>query len=288
MSGTSAPLPKDGDKNSDEASADADSGDLYPPLRQLPRLAVPYANLYRRVRVEETIYELLTQQYEVARIQEAQGCAGGQHNRCAGNPGEEVLPPRLLVALILTVLASGVSAAWLLFLHRWQLVSSSDPRKMLARRIGGSIGDTLQQLRNPHERSALMFTRLRIRDCHGSLRQSPSQKFLRSPGCCPVRSASTSHFALPLCWSPVRLFLQDAQTGVAAGLILQLPSARRRRLFLAGARFVQSQVDAARSRCGGVLAFLAFSGVSLLWSSTLRLWPQPRRSGVRWPRTSRP
>jgi hypothetical protein len=35
-----------------------------------------------------------------------------------------------------------------LFLHRWQLVSSGDPRKILARRIGDSIGDTLQQLRS--------------------------------------------------------------------------------------------------------------------------------------------
>jgi capsule polysaccharide export protein KpsE/RkpR len=148
MSGTSAPLPKDGDKNSDEASADADSGDLYPPLRQLPRLAVPYANLYRRVRVEETIYELLTQQYEVARIQEAKDVPVVSIIDAPGIPEKKSFPPRLLVALILTVLASGVSAAWLLFLHGWQLVSSSDPRKILARRIGDNIGDTLQQLRN--------------------------------------------------------------------------------------------------------------------------------------------
>lgn len=148
MSGTSAPLPKDGDKNSDEASADADSGDLYPPLRQLPRLAVPYANLYRRVRVEETIYELLTQQYEVARIQEAKDVPVVSIIDAPGIPEKKSFPPRLLVAMILTVLASGVSAAWLLFLHGWQLVSSSDPRKILARRIGDNIGDTLQQLRN--------------------------------------------------------------------------------------------------------------------------------------------
>ncbi|MGC2297703.1 MAG: Wzz/FepE/Etk N-terminal domain-containing protein [Acidobacteriaceae bacterium] len=146
MSGTSAPLPKDGDKNADEA--DANSGDLYPPLRQLPRLAVPYANLYRRVRVEETIYELLTQQYEVARIQEAKDVPVVSVIDMPGIPEKKSFPPRLLVALILTMFAAAVSAACLLFLHRWQLVSSNDPRKILAQRIGDSIGDTLRQLRN--------------------------------------------------------------------------------------------------------------------------------------------
>ena len=32
------------------------SAALYPPLRQLPRLAVPYADLYRRVQVQEAEY----------------------------------------------------------------------------------------------------------------------------------------------------------------------------------------------------------------------------------------
>jgi uncharacterized protein involved in exopolysaccharide biosynthesis len=147
MSGTSAPLPKDDDKNSDGTSADVDSGDLYPPLRQLPRLAVPYANLYRRVRVEETIYELLTQQYEVARIQEAKDVPVVSVIDMPGIPEKKSFPPRLLVALILTIFAIAVTAATLLFLHRWQLVSNSDPRKVLARRIEDSIGDSLQQLR---------------------------------------------------------------------------------------------------------------------------------------------
>jgi uncharacterized protein involved in exopolysaccharide biosynthesis len=148
MSGTSAPLPKDSDKNSADASAGNDSGELYPPLRQLPRLAVPYANLYRRVRVEETIYELLTQQYEVARIQEAKDVPVVSVIDMPGIPEKKSFPPRLLVALILTTFAAAVSAACVLFLHRWQRVSSNDPRKILARRIGDNVGATLRQLHN--------------------------------------------------------------------------------------------------------------------------------------------
>lgn len=148
MRGTSAPLPKDSDKNPDEASANADSGELYPPLRQLPRLAVPYANLYRRVRVEETIYELLTQQYEVARIQEARDVPVVSVIDMPGIPEKKSFPPRLLVASILTMFAAGVSAAGVLFMHRWRRVGGNDPRKILARRIGESMGDVLQRLRN--------------------------------------------------------------------------------------------------------------------------------------------
>ena len=72
MTGSSAPLAAEEPHERRTASADAAKQDaLYPPLRQLPRLAVPYADLYRRVRVQETLYELLTQQYEMARIEEA-------------------------------------------------------------------------------------------------------------------------------------------------------------------------------------------------------------------------
>ena len=40
------------------ASSQQAAGELYPPLRQLPRLAVRYADLYRRVKVQEAIFEL--------------------------------------------------------------------------------------------------------------------------------------------------------------------------------------------------------------------------------------
>jgi uncharacterized protein involved in exopolysaccharide biosynthesis len=36
----------------ESSSSTEDNGQLYPPLRQLPRLAVPYADLYRRVKVQ--------------------------------------------------------------------------------------------------------------------------------------------------------------------------------------------------------------------------------------------
>ena len=43
----------------------------FPSIRKLPLLGVQWADLYRRLKVEETVFELLSQRYELARIQEA-------------------------------------------------------------------------------------------------------------------------------------------------------------------------------------------------------------------------
>ncbi len=45
--------------------------DIFIPTRKIPVLAIEYARLLRNVKVQQTVYELLTQQYERARIQEA-------------------------------------------------------------------------------------------------------------------------------------------------------------------------------------------------------------------------
>src|SRR5208283_286789 len=52
-----------------EKAAPGDS--LYPSIRKLPMLGVPYADLYRKTKVEEAVFETLTQEYELAKVQEA-------------------------------------------------------------------------------------------------------------------------------------------------------------------------------------------------------------------------
>ena len=44
---------------------------MFPSIRRLPLLGVTYADLYQRTKIQETVYELLTQQYELAKVQEA-------------------------------------------------------------------------------------------------------------------------------------------------------------------------------------------------------------------------
>ena len=97
MSGSASP---EGSNQSGEASSE-----LYPSLRQLPRLAVPYADLYRRVRIQETVFELLSQQYEMARIEEAKDTPVVAVIDQPLVAEKKSFPPRTLVTLLLTMLA---------------------------------------------------------------------------------------------------------------------------------------------------------------------------------------
>ncbi|MDQ1451120.1 MAG: hypothetical protein QOK38_986 [Acidobacteriaceae bacterium] len=146
ISGSSAPLPV-GETGSDEQHSTLTGSDLYPPLRQLPRLAVPYANLYREVRVQETVFELLTQQYELARIQEAKDVPVVSVIDSPGIPEKKSFPPRLLLTLLLTVVSTSIAAALLLAWNRWLHISVSDPRKMLAHEIYGTLRARLRSPR---------------------------------------------------------------------------------------------------------------------------------------------
>jgi uncharacterized protein involved in exopolysaccharide biosynthesis len=135
MTGSSAPLISGGTDSSDSS----DKGELYPSLRQLPRLAVPYADLYRRVKVQETVFELLTQQYEMARIQEAKDTPVVSVIDSPGIPEKKSFPPRLILTLLLTFLSVAVTAALIIFREGWSKLNPNDPRKTLADEVVPAI-----------------------------------------------------------------------------------------------------------------------------------------------------
>ena len=141
MGGTSAALTEEGERGPDEGSAS-----LYPPLRQLPRLAVPYADLYRRVRIQETVFELLSQQYEMARIEEAKDTPVVSVIDPPLIAEKKSFPPRLIVILLLTSLTVGSASVFILFSDRWRHVDPADPRKLLAHEVGNSLRAQLRRL----------------------------------------------------------------------------------------------------------------------------------------------
>lgn len=133
MSGSSAPLPPTASDGTDPAlSASAPS---YLPLRQVPRLAVPYANLYREVHVQETVYDLLTQQYEIARIQEAKDIPAVNIIDAPNVPEKKSFPPRALLSLALTFVVVIVSSCVLIGRHFWLLLDPRDPRRLFAQEV---------------------------------------------------------------------------------------------------------------------------------------------------------
>jgi capsule polysaccharide export protein KpsE/RkpR len=132
LGGTAEPL------HTNEHGRESDTSrrnELYPPLRQLPRLAVPYATLYRQVQVQENVFELLTQQYELARIQEAKDIPVVSVIDAPGIPEKKSFPPRLALIAVLTALSTACAAMLVLAEERWIQVSGDDARKRLALQI---------------------------------------------------------------------------------------------------------------------------------------------------------
>lgn len=134
MTGASAATTVDSPPSQSTSSLSDNSG-LYPPLHQLPRLAVPYADLYRRVKVQEAVFELLTQQYEMARIEEAKDVPVVSVIDVPGIAEKKSFPPRLLLTLLLTFLSFTSTSVWLLLRERWSAMNPTDPRKVLAAEV---------------------------------------------------------------------------------------------------------------------------------------------------------
>ena len=111
----------------------------YPALRQLPALAVPWANLYRRVRIQETVYELLSAQYETARIEEAKSIPTISVIDPPGWPERKSSPHRLIIVLVSTVLALVAASLLLLVQRSWLAMNETDGRKVLARQIATTL-----------------------------------------------------------------------------------------------------------------------------------------------------
>lgn len=135
MTGSSAPLKMAAVNGDTNAVPVNDKEMLYPPLRQLPRLGVTYADLYRRVKVQETVFELLTQQYEMARIEEAKDIPVVNVIDSPGLPEKKSFPPRILLTLFLTFFSLGIASGLVLVQERWSLLSVQDPRRMLVAEI---------------------------------------------------------------------------------------------------------------------------------------------------------
>lgn len=123
----------------------AQKPDLYPSIRELPVLGVRWADLYRRTKVEETVFETLTKQYELAKVEEAREIPSVKILDPADVPERKSFPPRTVLVLVGVFLVSGVATAWVLGRARWREVDPSDPGKIL-------LHDILENMRTSVER----------------------------------------------------------------------------------------------------------------------------------------
>jgi capsule polysaccharide export protein KpsE/RkpR len=123
----------------DPSAAKAGGGLPYPTLRSLPLLGAKYADYYRRAKIQETVYELLTEQYELAKVQEAKETPSVKVLDPARVPEKKSFPPRLVIMFLGTFLVCAISMVWVLASARWREVDAQDPRKALALEVVGTL-----------------------------------------------------------------------------------------------------------------------------------------------------
>ena len=108
---------------------------MYPTIRQLPLLGVPYADLYRKTKVEEAVYETLTQEYELAKVEEAKEIPSVRVLDSPNVPERKSFPPRTLITLLGGAMAFACGLTWLFAFRMWEQTDPADPAKRLAQEV---------------------------------------------------------------------------------------------------------------------------------------------------------
>ncbi len=106
-----------GNKN---GTGEVSANEIFPSIRRLPLLGVQYADLYRRSKVEEAVFEALTKQYELAKVQEAREIPGVKVLDDASVPQRKIFPSRLWVVLVGTLLTIVMAILLELGLSWWK------------------------------------------------------------------------------------------------------------------------------------------------------------------------
>jgi capsule polysaccharide export protein KpsE/RkpR len=139
-------LEKLGGKGESATSIPEQPGDsLYPSIRKLPLLGVTYADLYRRTRVQEAVFEVLTKEYEMAKVQEVKEIPTVKVLDSPSIPDKKSFPPRLLIMFLGTALAVGLATTWVFGKTAWDQTDSIDPRKAFAQEVFSAVKASIPQ-----------------------------------------------------------------------------------------------------------------------------------------------
>jgi len=108
---------------------------LYPSIRKLPLLGVTYTDLLRRAKIQEAVFEILTKQYEMAKVQEAKEIPTVKVLDPANYPERRATPRRTLTMAMGFLLSLVLAAAWVVGKKTWEDHDPDDPRKILSIKV---------------------------------------------------------------------------------------------------------------------------------------------------------
>jgi uncharacterized protein involved in exopolysaccharide biosynthesis len=137
-------IQKMGGKGEDASGSSGQQSDsIYPSIRKLPLLGVTYADLYRTTRVQEAVFETLTKEYELAKVQEAKEIPTIKVLDAPNIPDKKSFPPRPLIMFFGTAFALAMATTWVFARTSWEQTDSADPRKALAEEVFTTVKASL-------------------------------------------------------------------------------------------------------------------------------------------------
>jgi uncharacterized protein involved in exopolysaccharide biosynthesis len=117
--------------NSGDDAAPVNSNQLYPSLEQLPLLGNTYYDLARTAKIDESVYEILTRQYELAKVQEAKEIPSIKVLDQPIVPERKIWPPRLLIGALGTVLVLCFGVLWIGARNSWETMDANHPYRLM-------------------------------------------------------------------------------------------------------------------------------------------------------------
>ncbi|HTC61944.1 MAG TPA: hypothetical protein VK709_03820 [Candidatus Saccharimonadales bacterium] len=131
LGGTSDAPPANSNQKDDQS--------IFPTIRRLPALGVNYADLYRNTKVEEAVFETLTQEYELAKVQEAKETPSVKLIDTPDVPEKHSFPHRPWIILGASTLFLLSGAVWIFGTEHWERIEASDPGKAFVIEVASSL-----------------------------------------------------------------------------------------------------------------------------------------------------
>lgn len=125
----------------------ADGANPYPSMRAMPMLEYQFSDLYRQAKIQETVYEFLTQQFEMAKIQEAKELPTVRVMDPAVRPERKSGPIRTLITGLSVLLAVALAAFWVIGQNAWQQLPAGDPHRLLVAEVGRDLKSAAGKMR---------------------------------------------------------------------------------------------------------------------------------------------
>ncbi len=159
-----------GSPQNEVVAGSSEDNSIFPSIRRLPVLGVTYADLFREAKVEEVIFETLTQQFELAKVQEAKEVPSVKVLDPGSIPESRSFPPRLLLMALGGFLGCCIGISWLFATAMWTRMDPLDPRKLLAEEVFGTVAERTRTISNNGAQIKFLS---RVRADHDQSRDEP-------------------------------------------------------------------------------------------------------------------